>query len=342
MSERFITNCLDKKELEFEETLRPQQFSDFPGQDKLKERLTIFVEASKQRNDVMGHVLLSGPPGLGKTTLAHIIANARGVKIHTTSGPVIEKAGDLAGILSSLEEGDVLFIDEIHRMPMAIEEYLYSAMEDFFIDIVLDQGVGSRTVKLNIPHFTLIGATTRQGMISAPLRTRFAMNCRLDYYSPEVLQQIATRSASIINAPIAPEGALEVARRSRGTPRIVNNLLRWVRDYSQVKNHPIVDSLVADAALNMLDIDQHGLDEMDKRILEAILLNHRGGPVGLKTLAIAVGESVDTLEDVYEPYLIQEGYLARTAQGRVTTDKAASLFGIDLIHLSSSKQQRLF
>ncbi len=340
--ERFITSCMNKREDDFEVTLRPQKFSDFPGQDKIKERLSIFVEASKQRDDVMGHLLLCGPPGLGKTTLAHIIANERGTEIHTTSGPVIEKAGDLAGILSSLNEGDVLFIDEIHRIPISIEEYLYSAMEDFFIDIVLDQGVGSRTVKLDIPKFTLIGATTRQGMISAPLRTRFAMNSRLDYYSADVLSQITKRSAAILDVDISDDGAYEIARRSRGTPRVVNNLLRWSRDYAQVKKNPVINQEIADLALNMLDIDGHGLDEMDSRILETILVKFKGGPVGLKTIAIAVGESVETIEDVYEPYLIQEGYIMRTGQGRIVTDKAAKLFGIEILNDQKSQQQELF
>lgn len=339
--ERFITTCMNKKEDEVDITLRPQCFADFPGQDKVKERLEIFVEASKQREDVMGHLLLCGPPGLGKTTLAHIIANSRGTEIHTTSGPVIEKPGDLAGILSSLNEGDVLFIDEIHRMSITIEEYLYSAMEDFFIDIVLDQGVGSRTVKLTIPKFTLIGATTRQGMISAPLRSRFTMTSRLDYYDAETLKKIVMRSAGILGAEICPEGALEIAGRSRGTPRIVNNLLRWVRDYAQVKKSGEIDREIADKALNMLDIDARGLDEMDARILETIIVKFKGGPVGVKTIAVAVGETVETIEDVYEPYLIQEGYIMRSAQGRVATDKAAKIFGIDLIEMAG-KQGTLF
>ncbi len=339
--ERFITTCMNKKEEEFETSLRPQTFDEFPGQDKVKERLQIFVEASKQRDDVMGHLLLCGPPGLGKTTLAHIIANSRGCEIHSTSGPVIEKPGDLAGILSSINEGDILFIDEIHRMSIAIEEYLYSAMEDFFIDIVLDQGVGSRTVKLTIPKFTMIGATTRQGMISAPLRSRFTMTSRLDYYNAETLQKIVLRSAEILGTNAAPDGALEIARRSRGTPRIVNNLLKWTRDYAQVKKCDVIDKEVADKALNMLDIDMNGLDEMDARILETILVKFKGGPVGVKTIAIAVGESIETIEDVYEPYLIQEGYIMRTAQGRVATDKAAQIFGINIIEMAG-KQGSLF
>lgn len=338
--ERFITTCMNRKEEGEEMTLRPQGFAEFPGQEKVKERLEIYVEAARARDDVMGHLLLSGPPGLGKTTLANIVAKSRGVELHSTSGPVLEKAGDLAGILSSLKEGDVLFIDEIHRMPIVIEEYLYSAMEDFFIDIVLDQGVGSRSVRLTIPKFTLIGATTRQGMISAPLRTRFSLACRLDYYTPESLVQIVRRSALILDLELDDEAALEIARRSRGTPRVVNNLLRWVRDYSQVKKLEATRQVAADA-LTMLDIDDRGLDEMDKRILETILIKFHGGPVGLKTIAIAVGESVDTIEDVYEPYLIQEGYVMRTSQGRVATDKAARIFGIDLIN-RAGEQPGLF
>ena len=340
--ERFITTCMTRENEEKDQGLRPKGFADFPGQQKIKDRLSIFVEASKQRDDVMGHLLFCGPPGLGKTTLAHIMANERQCEIHTTSGPVIEKPGDLAGILSSLNEGDILFIDEIHRLSTSIEEYLYSAMEDFFIDIVLDQGVGSRTVKLNIPQFTLIGATTRQGMLSAPLRSRFTMTNRLDYYSPEILQTIVRRSASILEAEIDDEGALEIARRSRGTPRIVNNLLRWVRDYVQVKNFSCISKAPAAVALDMLDIDQNGLDEMDMRILEAILVKFNGGPVGLKTIAVAVAEEVGTIEDVYEPYLIQEGYLMRTAQGRVATDKAAHIFGIKLIDKAGENQPALF
>ncbi len=338
--ERFITTCMNKKEDEQDLTLRPQDFDNFPGQEKIKERLKIFVEASRQREDVMGHLLFCGPPGLGKTTLAYIMGNVRGCEVHSTSGPVIEKPGDLAGILSSLNEGDILFIDEIHRLSTSIEEYLYSAMEDFFIDIILDQGVGSRTVKLTIPKFTLIGATTRQGMLSAPLRSRFTMTSRLDYYTPQVLQEIVVRSATIIGVDIDPSGALEIARRSRGTPRIVNNLLKWVRDYVQVKGFDSITSEPAAIALDMLDIDQNGLDEIDMRILEAILVKFNGGPVGLKTIAVALSEEVGTIEDVYEPYLIQEGYIMRTAQGRMATQKAADLFGVNLIEKAGEQPRR--
>jgi Holliday junction DNA helicase RuvB len=329
--ERLITSQLNKREDSFDASLRPERFEDFPGQERVKERLKIFVEAAKNRGDALGHLLLSGPPGLGKTTLAYIIANTRETNIKSTSAPVIEKPGDLAGLLTGIQDGDILFIDEIHRLPLVIEEYLYSAMEDFVIDIMIDQGPGARSVRLNLPRFTLIGATTRQGTISAPLRSRFNMACRLDYYQPDDLSKILNRSASILAVDAEEEGRWEIARRSRGTPRIANNLLRWVRDYSQVRGSGTVDAQTAQAALEMMDIDDAGLDEMDNRILEVILYNFNGGPVGLKTIAVAVGEEMATIEDVYEPFLIQEGYLMRTAQGRVATDKAARRFGLDTV-----------
>ena len=275
------------------------------------------VEAAKQREDVLDHILLSGPPGLGKTTLAHILATAMGSNIKNTSGPMIEKAGDLAGLLTTLERGDLLFIDEIHRLQPAIEEYLYPAMEDFKLDIIIDQGPNARSVRLNLPKFTLVGATTRAGMLSSPLRSRFGMNCRLDYYTADELQRIILRSAGLIDVNIDDAGAFEVAARARGTPRIANNLLRWVRDYAQVRANNQVSKDVADAALTMLDIDADGLDEMDKRILEAMVHRFEGGPVGLNSLAVAIGEDAGTLEDVNEPYLIMQGYLKRTPQGRV-------------------------
>ena len=326
--ERFITSTLNRKDETVETTLRPQRFQAFPGQEKVKDRLEVYVGAAKGRNEPLGHLLLSGPPGLGKTTLAYIIANEKGCSIKSSSGPVIEKPGDLAGLLTSLEEGDILFIDEIHRLNTAVEEYLYSAMEDFFIDIMIDQGPGARAVRLNIPRFTLIGATTRQGLLSSPLRSRFELSLRLDYYASEELQKIVMRSAGLLNVEIEDSGAYEIGRRSRGTPRIANNLLRWTRDYAQVKGDGKITSAVAAKALSMLDIDEHGLDEMDKRILETIIGNFKGGPVGVNSLAVAIGEEAGTIEDVYEPYLIQEGYMMRTTQGRFVTDRAWQLFGL--------------
>ncbi len=326
--ERFITSTLNTKDDRLDSSLRPQSFADFPGQEKKKEQLQIFVEAAKQRDDPLDHLLLSGPPGLGKTTLAHIIAGSRGKNIKTSSGPVIEKPGDLAGLFYSLEEGDVLFIDEIHRLSTNVEEYMYSAMEDYYIDVVLDQGAGSRSVRLDIPRFTLIGATTRQGLISSPLRSRFGLHIRLDYYPADVLSRIIWRSAGILDVVIDEAGAMEIARRSRGTPRVANNLLRRVRDYAQVKADNEIDKDIAAAALTMLEIDSDGLDEMDNRLLEAILFKFDGGPVGLKNLAISVGEETGTIEEVYEPFLIQEGFLSRTPQGRIATLKAAKRFGV--------------
>ncbi len=305
-------------------------FSEFAGQEKVCERLELMVQAAKGRGDVLDHVLLSGPPGLGKTTLAYILSGAMGVNIKNTSGPTIEKAGDLAGLLTTLERGDVLFIDEIHRLQPTIEEYLYPAMEDFKLDIIIDQGPNARSVRLNLPKFTLIGATTRSGMISAPLRSRFGMSCRLDYYVAEELQKIILRSARILNVDVDEAGALEIAARSRGTPRISNNLLRWVRDYAQVKANSKIDRDVADRALSMLDIDADGFDEMDKRILEALIHKFQGGPVGLNSLAVAIGEESGTLEEVNEPYLIMQGYLKRTPQGRVALPPAYRKLGVEV------------
>lgn len=312
----------------FELSLRPTRFADYTGQAKVKERLELYVEAAKGRGDVLDHVLLSGPPGLGKTTLAYILAEQMGVNVRTTSGPVIDKPGDLAGLLTGLEKGDILFIDEIHRLPRSVEEYLYSAMEDYVIDIMIDQGPNARSVRLNLPRFTLVGATTRIGLLTAPFRSRFGMINRLDYYPAEDLQQIIQRSARILDVEIDDPGALEIAGRCRGTPRIANNLLRWVRDYAQVKADGAITRDLSDKALAMLDIDRYGLDEMDKTILETILHKFNGGPVGISNMAVSVGEEAGTIEEVYEPYLIQEGYLKRTPQGRVVTPLCYERFGL--------------
>ena len=328
MADHFIKDTLDAPDTPFDISLRPPMFSEFAGQEKVCERLEVIVQAAQQRSDVLDHILLSGPPGLGKTTLAYIVANAMGVNIKSTSGPTIEKAGDLAGLLTTLEKGDVLFIDEIHRLQPTIEEYLYPAMEDFKLDIIIDQGPNARSVRLNLPKFTLIGATTRSGMISAPLRSRFGMTCRLDYYTAEELQRILQRSARIINIDIDAAGALEIAARSRGTPRIANNLLRWVRDFAQVRADSRITQPVADQALSMLDIDADGFDEMDKRILETLVQTFEGGPVGLNSLAVAIGEDSGTLEEVNEPYLIMQGYIKRTPQGRVALAPAYRKVGV--------------
>lgn len=319
---------LNRPDQDFDIRLRPSRFADFTGQEKIKERLELFVEAAKARGDVLDHALLSGPPGLGKTTLAYIIADSMESNIKCTSGPVIDKPGDLAGLLTSLERGDVLFIDEIHRMQKTVEEYLYSAMEDFVIDIVIDQGPNARSVRLNIEPFTLIGATTRSGLLSAPMRSRFGLLNRLDYYDAETLKKIVERSARILNVDIEPDGALEIARRSRGTPRIANNLLRRSRDYAQVKADNIITEDVASRALALLDIDDSGLDEMDKRILQTMIEKFGGGPVGISSMAVSVGEEPGTIEEVYEPYLIQEGFLQRTPQGRVVLPRGFGLFGL--------------
>jgi holliday junction DNA helicase RuvB len=328
MPERQVSSVLTKPDVALELTLRPSLFSEFTGQAKVKERLGIAVQAAKQRGEALDHILLSGPPGLGKTTLAHIIAKAMNADLKSTSGPTIEKAGDLAGLLTNLEAGDVLFIDEIHRLQKTIEEYLYPAMEDYKLDIIIDQGPNARSIRLNLPRFTLIGATTRSGLLTAPLLTRFPVRERVDYYQTDQLQQIVVRSARLLNIEIETAGALEIARRSRGTPRIANNLLRRVRDYAQVRAEGRVTEPVADRALAILEIDEHGLDEMDKRILETIVVKFGGGPVGLGSLAVAVGEEPDTIEEVYEPYLIMEGYLQRSQQGRLATDLTYKKLGM--------------
>jgi len=337
MAERIISDVLTKPDVALEMTLRPSLFTDFTGQAKVKERLEIGVTAAKQRGEAIDHILLSGPPGLGKTTLANIIAKAMGTSLKSTSGPTIEKAADLAGLLTNLEEGDVLFIDEIHRLQKTIEEYLYPAMEDFKLDIIIDQGPNARSVRLNLPRFTLIGATTRSGLLTSPLLTRFGIKERLDYYNAEQLQKIVTRAANLLNIGIEENGAMEIARRSRGTPRIAGNLLRRVRDYAQVKGDGHITKEIAHLALAMLEIDEHGLDEMDKRILETIVVKFSGGPVGVNSLAVAVGEEADTLEEVYEPYLIMEGYLNRTSQGRVVTELGYKRLGLKAINSGQSR-----
>jgi len=309
-------------EKEIEKALRPLTFDDFSGQQKIVDNIKIFVLAAKQRGESLDHVLLHGPPGLGKTTLSHIIANELESSIKITSGPVLDKPSDLAGLLTNLETHDVLFIDEIHRLNPIVEEYLYSAMEDFKIDIMLDSGPNARSVQIGLNPFTLIGATTRAGLLTSPLRARFGINARLEYYDSTLLTKIVKRSAGIINTPIQDDAAFEIARRSRGTPRIANNLLRRTRDFAQIKGDGIITMSIAQLALKALDVDQNGLDDMDNRILLTIIEKFRGGPVGLSTIATAVGEEAETIEEVYEPFLIQEGYLKRTSRGREAAERA--------------------
>jgi Holliday junction DNA helicase RuvB len=342
MPETFYQQATAAPATPFDVSLRPPAFSEFIGQDKVKERLLLMLAAARQRGDVLDHVLLSGPPGLGKTTLANLIARAAGSQLHTTSGPQIEKAGDLAGVLTNVQKGDVLFIDEIHRLHPAIEEYLYPAMEDFRLDIIIDSGPSARSIQINLPRFTLVGATTRSGMLTAPLRSRFGLVNRLDYYTQDELAHIIERSAGLLEIGIERAGALQIAARSRGTPRVANALLRWVRDFAQVRSAGFIDEPTADAALAMIEIDAQGLDEMDKRLLEALIVKFNGGPVGLNSLAVALGEDAATIEEVHEPFLIMQGFIQRTPRGRLAMPSAYAKIGVALPARPPDPQATLF
>jgi len=341
MEERVTSPVVESEDIRYENTVRPKKFSEFIGQDRVKENLTVFIKAAKEREDVLDHVLFHGPPGIGKTTLSYIIANEMGVNIRATSGPVIERAGDLAGILTNLEQGDILFIDEIHRLSRNIEEYLYSGMEEFCIDIMIGEGPKARSVKIPLKHFTLVGATTRIGLLTSPLRNRFGIMHRLDYYNTEELRAIIVRAAGLLHIEINKEGAEEIAKRARGTPRVANRLLRRIRDYAQVKGKGIIDLEIARLALDRMDVDEEGLDEMDKKILDVIITKFAGGPVGLKSLSIAVGEESDTIEEVYESFLVRKGFIKKTAQGRVATILAYKHLGMNIPD-TEGKETHLF
>jgi Holliday junction DNA helicase RuvB len=327
MDKPYMESSWAQEDTPFEMPLRPQTLTEFVGQDTVRQRLEIFIGAAKNRNEALGHCLFSGPPGLGKTTLAHIIAKSMGTDLTVTSGPALEKPGDLAGLLTNLKKGDVLFIDEIHRLPKIAEEYLYPALEDFALDLLIDSGANARSVQVKLNPFTLVGATTRSGLLSAPLRSRFLISLRLDYYDPKTLSQILTRSSRLLGITLTEDAAMEVGKRSRGTPRIANNLLRWVRDFAQIHKETKVTLSIVKEALLMLAIDEKGLDEMDKKILSVMIDHHKGGPVGLSNLAAAVGEEAHTLEEVYEPYLILQGFIRRTPRGREATPLAYQHIG---------------